>query len=122
MSAVVSDHQHEARNSYANYIVGYVLSVLLTVCAYIIVTRHLFTTGVTFGVIAMLAVLQFMVQLLCFLHLGAETKPRWKQLVFWCMIMVVIVVVGGSIWIMANLDYNMTDQAQQKYLNQSDSL
>jgi cytochrome o ubiquinol oxidase operon protein cyoD len=122
MSAVIADHKKENHSSLANYIVGYVLSVLLTVCAYLVVTRHLFTTGVMFGIIASLAVLQFMVQLLCFLHLGAENKPRWKQLVFWCMIMVVIVVVGGSIWIMANLDYNMTQAAQNKYLEQSDSL
>jgi cytochrome o ubiquinol oxidase operon protein cyoD len=102
--------------------VGYVLSVLLTVCAYFIVTRHMFTTGVAFGIIAMLAVLQFMVQILCFLHLGAETKPRWKQLVFWGMVGVVIVVVGGSIWIMANLNYNMTQAQQQDYINNSDGL
>lgn len=57
--------------------------------------------------LGILAFGQFVVQLVYFLHLGTEQKPRWKLLVFWFMIVVVLIVVVGSLWIMYNLNYNM---------------
>jgi cytochrome o ubiquinol oxidase operon protein cyoD len=119
--ATVSDH-HEENISLSNYVVGYTLSVVLTLSAYLIVTRHLFSDPLAMASIAGLAVLQFVVQLYCFLHLGTEAKPRWKQIVFWFMLLVVFILVAGSIWIMANLDYNMTESQTNNYVKDSDSL
>ena len=76
------------------------------------------TPGINTDVLA-----QFFTQLLFFLHLGRETKPRWKLLVFLFMTMIVAILVFGSLWIMYNLNYHMTLQQMYQYLNnQGDGL
>jgi cytochrome o ubiquinol oxidase operon protein cyoD len=103
---VASKHEQDGEASYASYVVGFVLSALLTICSYLIVTRGILRGRVALFAIASFAFLQFVVQLLCFLHLGRETKPRWKLAVFWFMILTVFIVVAGSIWIMYHLNYH----------------
>lgn len=91
----------------SSYLLGFVLSLLLTGTAYIVVTRHLFDGAGLVLVVIVLALVQALTQLLLFLHLGQETKPRWKLGVFLFMLLVLIILVGGSLWIMQNLNYNM---------------
>jgi cytochrome o ubiquinol oxidase operon protein cyoD len=102
---VAAQHNSPESNMVASYVVGFGLSIFLTLCAYFVVTRGLLRGQAAMAAIAVFAVLQFMVQLLCFLHLGRETKPRWKLGVFWFMILTVFIVVVGSIWIMDHLNY-----------------
>jgi cytochrome o ubiquinol oxidase operon protein cyoD len=89
------------------YITGLILSFLLTTAAFVIVDKHLFSTGAIYITISVLALLQFMVQTLCFLRLNAGPEGRWNLYPFLFAIFVVFVVMGGSLWIMYNLNYNM---------------
>ena len=61
--------------------------------------------------------MQFVGQLIFFMHLGRETKPRWKLAVTLMMILVVSILVGGSLWIMSNLTYRMTPTQEENYMN-----
>jgi cytochrome o ubiquinol oxidase operon protein cyoD len=106
----------------ANYVVGFCLSVVLTIVAFLLVTQEVVSGGMGLFIIGSLAILQFTVQVLCFLHLGGETKPRHKQLAFAFMLGVVLILVGGSLWIMNNLDYHMSSHKLNEYLNEQDSL
>lgn len=118
--AVVSRHgaaPHTARP----YVIGYILSLGLTLTAYLLVTQHQLRYKLIVGLIAVLALTQFIVQMLCFLHLGNETKPRWKLVVFGFMLGVVLILVGGSLWIMSNLNYRMTPQQMNSYMNDQGS-
>jgi cytochrome o ubiquinol oxidase operon protein cyoD len=99
------------------YVSGYVLSMALTLAAYLSVTHPAFSSTTLVVIIIGLALVQFLVQLVFFLHLGQETKPRWKLFVFIFMIMVVLIIVLGSLWIMNNLNYRMTPQQVNNYLN-----
>lgn len=92
------------------YIIGFVLSLLLTGAAYLLVTEQLLAGGQLVTAIIILAMAQVLVQLFFFLHLGRETRPRWKLVVFGFMILVLGIVVIGSLWIMQNLNYNMMPQ------------
>jgi cytochrome o ubiquinol oxidase operon protein cyoD len=96
------------RGTLASYVTGFLVSVYLTVTAYLAVAHHLFN-GWTLGLaISGLAVIQLVVQLVFFLHLGrGGSRSRWNLLVFLFMLIVVIIVVAGSLWIMANLNYRM---------------
>lgn len=89
------------------YVIGFVLSLLLTASAYGAVTEQWFTGAALIGLIVVLAVVQVLVQLFFFLHLGHETKPRWKLVVFGFMLLVLGIVVIGTLWIMQNLNYHM---------------
>lgn len=103
--AIIARH-HVNEGSLKSYVSGFVLSLVFTLTAYFIVTASDWDRVFQLGIIFVLAIAQFLVQIFFFLHLGRETRPRWKQLTFLFMITVVIIVVLGSIWIMSNLDYN----------------
>lgn len=102
-----SEIQH---GTYRSYIIGFVLSVALTLAAYFLVVEHVFTGWALDGVIVALSVVQVFVQLIFFLHLMEEAKPRNNMLVFWFMVLVIAILVLGTLWIMSNLDYRMMPQ------------
>lgn len=95
------------------YIIGFVSSIVLTIIAFGIVSLHLETHHeipsheIIVPVLLGLAVVQLFVQIIFFLHLGKESKPRLNLMAFLFMLLVVVIVVFGSLWIMQNLDYNM---------------
>lgn len=92
------------------YITGFVLSLLLTIAAYLMVTNHTLNGRVLVGAVISLAIIQLLVQLLFFLHLGRESRPRWNLLVFTFMLGVLMILVFGSLWIMQNLNYHVIPQ------------
>ncbi len=88
------------------YAVGFVLSLLLTIVAYVLVVGDASSPWLL-PALGVLAVIQMIVQLVFFLHLGEETGPRYKLVSFVFMAGILLIVVVGSLWIMQNLDYNM---------------
>lgn len=113
---------HNASGSPAKYVSGFVLSVGLTLATYLLVTHHSFSREVIIVAIMSLAFVQFIVQLFFFLHLGSDTRPRWKLYVLLFMLLVVGIIVIGSLWIMNHLNYHMDSEHMQQYLNAQDSL
>lgn len=89
------------------YLTGFVLSLILTGVAYIAITEHLVPSSEAASFVVKLAIVQIAVQLFFFLHLGQESRPRWKLIVFFFMLVVLVILVFGSLWIMENLNYNM---------------
>jgi cytochrome o ubiquinol oxidase operon protein cyoD len=66
-----------------------------------------------------LALLQLIVQLICFMHVGQEEEPRWKLLVFDFTLVVIVIVVFGTLWIMGHLDHSsMTPQETKTYMHE----
>jgi cytochrome o ubiquinol oxidase operon protein cyoD len=72
-------------------------------------------------VIIALAIAQVLVQLFFFLHLGKETRPRWKLAVLLTMLIVLGILVFGSLWIMQNLNYHMSPDQMNSYMIQQNS-
>lgn len=118
---VVAEHQ-VSHGSIASYSIGFGLSIALTLLAYILVTRHILHGSWLFGMLAWLAVVQFVIQVLFFLHLGTEKKPRYNTLIFFFMLGTVGIIVIGSVWIMTNLgyhhqhDHGLPPQASDQYI------
>jgi len=109
--------------SVATYVTGFLFSLYLSIFAYVVVVRKIWDGQTLLWAIGALAFIQFIVQAVCFLHLGTERKPRWKLLVFGAMIGIVLILVVGSIWIMDNLNYNMMTPEQEKvYLHNNEGL
>ena len=122
----ISEHAADDRLTAATYVVGFILSVLLTLTAFWLVSRQVFSGSTALSIIFGLALLQFCVQVLCFLHLTEERRPRHKVMAFGFMIVVVVILAGGSLWIMNNLNYHMktplTPAQQDKYLHDNEGL
>lgn len=104
------------RTTLRSYIFGFILSIGLTLWAYVSVVYHSFSGKALLAWLLGLAVVQFFVQMIFFLHIGSETKPRWRRLTLLMMITVVLIVVLGSIWIMYNLNYRMSPQQINQYM------
>lgn len=106
--------------SITSYIVGFALAVILTLIAYSVVVAHLLHGGMVIAAIMTLAVVQLMVQLVFFLHLGRGKSAKWNVTAFLFMAIILVIIVAGSLWIMHNLDYNMqmTPQEMDKYMKQ----
>lgn len=85
-----------------SYVVGFALSVILTLLAFAFVVFGGETYWLIVLAILSLAVVQLFVQLYFFLHLNDEGRPRIKLQTFISAAVVVIVVVFGSLWIMDN--------------------
>lgn len=99
--------------TYTSYVIGFISSLVLTLGSYIIVVEHLIPERTTLiYTIAGFAILQAFIQLLFFLHLGSEPKPRQNFLTFLFMFSVLVIVVFGSLWIMRNLETHMMTQAE----------
>lgn len=89
------------------YTVGFLLCVALSLASFLIGIERIFTGGAFTIAISVLAIAQAIVQLILFLHLGDEEKPRLNTLIFLFMALVLVVIVFGSLWIMSNLNYQM---------------
>lgn len=92
-----------------SYFIGFVLSIVLTIIPYVLVVQHVLPTNIIIVAVVSIGVIQLLVQLVFFLHLGSESKPRWNLLAFLFTLLVVAILVVGTMWIMYNLDYNMMD-------------
>lgn len=101
------DAKHSWNQNRKPLCIGFALSILLTLSAYWITQKSIFSGALFLYAIFGLAALQALVQLLFFFHLGIESRPRWNLISFLFMILVIIVVFGGSLWIMQNLNYSM---------------
>jgi cytochrome o ubiquinol oxidase subunit IV len=104
----VIDEKFEAsRKAIRSYIIGFILSLLLTIIPYLIVTRHMFGENSLLWAVTLFGVAQLLVQVLFFLHLPAKVKPYWDLLVFFFTLLIVAFLVVGTLWIMFHLNYNM---------------
>lgn len=103
---ITSQHEH-VRASKQSYALGFALSLLLTLVPFAVVVYELVSGLALMLVLMVLALAQLIVQLKFFIHLGHERSPRWNRISFVFMVLVVFILVGGSLWIMYNLDYNM---------------
>lgn len=95
-----------------SYVIGFVSSIVLTIIAFGLVENHVLPHQALVMTVVGLAVIQLLVQLIFFLHIGRETGTRWKIVTFFFALIVIFIVVGGSIWIMNNLNYNMMNMTQ----------
>lgn len=118
--------QLEDRHSpapYISYVVGFVLSVFTTLLAYFFVVNNLWPKEVLVYVVLAIAVVQLVVQVVFFLHIGRGS--RWKLLTFIFTILIVGIVVVGSIWIMENLNYNMMTMSpdeMRQYMSENEGI
>lgn len=105
-----------------SYIIGYLLSLVLTAAAFIPVfihqnTRHLaFSHELLIPLLLGLALIQLVVQLFFFLHLGREAKPYYNAIFLFATVGMILLVVVGSIWIMDHLNNNMTPASMDQHI------
>lgn len=98
---------HESHGSLKSYVIGFVLSLVLTIIPLVVVLNDMLEGTAAMVVLLGTAVLQFVVQLIFFMHLREEQKPRYNLMALILGIFILITIVAGSIWIMT---YNQVAQ------------
>lgn len=97
-----------------NYIIGFFTSVILTLVAYVLVVGQVISGLTLLMAIGALALVQMVVQLIFFLHLPDEIKPRYKLASFGLMALILLIIVVGSLWIMHHMNYNMMEMNSEQ--------
>lgn len=88
-----------AHGSVKSYLIGFVLSVVLTAIPFWIVMTGNFSKAITFYSVIALAVVQIVVHLKYFLHLDFSVRGRMDTFAFLFTALIIVMVVGLSIWI-----------------------
>ncbi|KAG1385504.1 hypothetical protein G6F59_017366 [Rhizopus arrhizus] len=101
------DDHAAAHGSLKSYIIGFVLSLLLTFGSFGLVMHGALSHTVTIIGVVALCVLQLLVQLVYFLHMGASKSARANLAAVVVTVLLIAIIVGGSAWVLYNMNVNM---------------
>jgi cytochrome o ubiquinol oxidase subunit IV len=107
MSQAAIDSTGASRGSLKSYLTGFVLSLILTAIPFALVMSGTLSPSVILAGILSAGVVQILVHLYYFLHLNASSGMRWNVLAMVFTLLIMILFVGGTLWIMSNLNYRM---------------
>lgn len=93
--------------TFSSCVTGFVLSLVLTLMAFALVWEQALSKTAVFAGLAVLAVMQLIAQVVFFLRINNSKEGRWNLLPFIFTIVIIAVIMCGSLWIMANLNYYM---------------
>jgi cytochrome o ubiquinol oxidase operon protein cyoD len=97
----------ESTASYLSYTAGLGLAILLTIASFVVSqTNLLWPPGIPVGLVV-LAIAQIGVHLVFFLYMGSGPDNTNNILALAFGLLIVLLVIAGSCWIMANLSANM---------------
>lgn len=97
---VLTPHFHAQRFPWRQ-VVGYLVSIVLTLAAFLMVVDHVMAAALMIVVILGLAGVQAAVQLGCFMHLRESLGPAWHLVLLTLGAAVAVGIVGFSVWIVA---------------------
>jgi cytochrome o ubiquinol oxidase operon protein cyoD len=101
-------HDHGANHgTLKSYVTGFILSIVLTLISFWVVMSGGVAASSAIPWLVVLAVVQLLVQLLFFLHLGAAKAQRQNTGIFLFTLLLLAIAVGGSLWVMHNANVNM---------------
>ena len=128
MSADTNDHSpdshdtdhlgHEGHNhgSFKSYMIGFVLSVILTAIPFALVMTGALPAQATALIVMGFAVVQIVVHMVYFLHMNSKSEGGWTMLALIFTIIVVVIALSGSLWVMYHLNTNMMPQMNHEAL------
>ncbi|MFZ2316120.1 MAG: cytochrome o ubiquinol oxidase subunit IV [Gammaproteobacteria bacterium] len=91
----------------SGYLIGFGLCIILTIASFGLVVKQVLTETNLYIALSVLAVIQLIVQSVFFIRLNASKEGQWNLLPFLFILLIIGILVGGSLWIMYNLDFNM---------------
>ena len=100
----------ESHASVKSYMIGFVLSIVLTAIPFGLVMQqghYGFSSDTVIAAILAFAVVQVFVHVVYFLHMDRSAEQRWNVVAFAFTVMILVIVVSGSVWIMHNATSNM---------------
>ena len=114
MSADPTGHAHEAAHldeepngSRKDYLVGFVLAVILTAIPFWLVIARPLASQPTALIIMALAAVQMVVHMIYFLHMNRRAEGGWSIMALLFTVVLVLIALSGSLWVMYHMNANM---------------
>ena len=107
MSQAPIDSTGVSRGSLKSYLTGFVLSLILTAMPFALVMSGTWSPSATLAGICSAGLVQILVHLHYFLHLDTSSAARWNVLALIFTLLIMVLFVGGTLWIMFSLNYRM---------------
>ncbi|PMB54358.1 Cytochrome O ubiquinol oxidase subunit IV [Coxiella-like endosymbiont] len=109
MSAILSEETYEtAKKKLSMYITGMILCMILILISFMTVMYTTLSKKTLLAIIFVSTFIQFIVQVIFFLRLNAKNEQSQMNLMsFLFTILILVVLIGGSLWILWSLDYRM---------------
>ncbi|AVR97002.1 cytochrome o ubiquinol oxidase subunit IV [Pseudoduganella armeniaca] len=108
------DHGHghddgsAVHGSMKDYVIGFVLSVILTAIPFWLVMNNVIESPATTAyVILGFAAVQMVVHMVYFLHMNSKSEGGWNMLALIFTVIIVVITLAGSIWVMYHMNKNM---------------
>ncbi|MEH6546909.1 MAG: cytochrome o ubiquinol oxidase subunit IV [Sneathiella sp.] len=98
-----ADNSHSLKS----YLIGFGLAVTLTIIPFGLVWTGTMPSLTTLVIIVVAALAQVLVHLYFFLHLNFRSTPGENILALAFATILIMIMVGGSIWIMFDLHHRM---------------
>jgi cytochrome o ubiquinol oxidase operon protein cyoD len=101
-------HADEIHFTLKGYLAGFGVAAALTAIPFWLVMTHaIANAAVAAAVVVALAVAQILVHTFAFLHVNARAQDGWTLVAYVFTGVLVLIVIGGSLWIMDHLNLNM---------------
>ncbi|RKF17656.1 cytochrome o ubiquinol oxidase subunit IV [Altericroceibacterium spongiae] len=104
--------QSEPHGSMRDYVIGFVLSVILTAIPFWLVMNRPFDAPTTAIIIMAFAAVQMIVHMVYFLHMSPKTDGGWTLTSLIFTLIIVGIMMAGSLWVMHHLNTNMMPAPQ----------
>ena len=101
------DSHDAGHGSVKSYGIGFILSVILTLIPFGLVMYPTLPKSITLMIVVAFAVIQVLVHLVYFLHLDRSAAQRNNVIAFVFAAIVIVLLVGLSLWIMFSIHSNM---------------
>jgi cytochrome o ubiquinol oxidase subunit IV len=98
---------HADHGSTKSYLIGFALSVVLTLASFGVVMSGAVPHDLMMPGIVVFGVVQLLVQLVCFLHMGTSPSQRGNLAIMLFTVLILAIVVVGSLWVLHNMNENM---------------
>lgn len=107
------DAAHADHGSTKSYLIGFALSVVLTLASFGVVMSGLVPHDLMMPGIVVFGVAQLIVQLVFFLHMSTSPAQRGNLSIMLFTILILAIVVVGSLWVLHNMNVNMMHPTSQ---------
>jgi cytochrome o ubiquinol oxidase subunit IV len=102
------DHDGAAHGTLKSYVIGFVLSVILTAIPFwLVMGKVIDNQNTTALVILGFAAVQIVVHMIYFLHMNTKSEGGWNMLALIFTIVLVVITLAGSLWVMYHMNTNM---------------
>lgn len=110
-----SAHDAHGHGSMRDYVIGFVLSVILTVIPFWLVMGEVLESRIwTVALIMLFGAIQIVVHMVYFLHMNRKSEGGWILMSLLFTGIIIVIALVGSLWVMHHLEANMMPMSPEQ--------